>query len=148
MTHGVNPDSRSARKVFEAARRHGIPVMVHTGSGVPFADPMSLFKITKEYADVKIVMAHSGMLVFSGNAAKLIDERPNLYGDSTWTPGFLVKNWTMAYGPRIMFASDHADNTAPEIEKIITCGLVEEDQRQIFAATAVAVFNLKQRRTS
>jgi predicted TIM-barrel fold metal-dependent hydrolase len=146
MAHGVNPDSRSGRKVFEAARRHGIPVMVHTGSGFPFADPMSLLKIAKEYPDVKIVMAHSGMLVFSGNAAKVFEACPNVYGDSTWTPGFLVKDWTRAYGPRIMFASDHADNTPAEIEKIKTCGLNEQEQRQVFSETAVSVFNLKNRR--
>ena len=142
LAHGVNPDSRSGRKVFEAARRHGIPVMVHTGSGAPFADPMSLYKIAKEYSDVKIVMAHSGMLVFSGNAAKVLESCPNVYGDSTWTPGFLVRDWTRAYGPRIMFASDHADNAAAEIEKIKTCGLTDREQQQVFAANAIAVFNL------
>jgi predicted TIM-barrel fold metal-dependent hydrolase len=148
MAHGVNPGSQSGRKVFDAARRHSIPVMVHTGSGAPFADPTSLLNIAKEYPDVTIVMAHSGMLVFSGNAAKVFEACPNVYGDSTWTPGFLIKDWTRDYGPRIMFASDQADNTAAEIEKIRTCGLSEQEQRQVFSATAVAVFNLETRRTA
>jgi predicted TIM-barrel fold metal-dependent hydrolase len=107
---------------------------------------MSLYGISEEFSDVKIVMAHSGMLVFSGNAAKILAARPNVYGDSTWTPGFLVRDWTRAFGPRIMFASDHADNAPAEIEKIKTCGLTEQEQRQVFADTAVSVFNLKNRR--
>jgi hypothetical protein len=147
MAHGVNPDSQSGRKVFDAARSHGVPVMVHTGSGAPFADPISLYRIAKEYPDVKIVMAHSGMLVFSDNAARVYEACPNVYGDSTWTPGFLIKSWTRSYGPRFMFASDVADNTAAEMEKIKTCGLSEDEQRQVFAATAVSVFNLKSART-
>ena len=58
LAHGVNPDTESGRKAFNAARKHRIPLMVHTGSGVPFAGPVNLIGLAKEYADVKIVMAH------------------------------------------------------------------------------------------
>ncbi|MFQ5998221.1 MAG: amidohydrolase family protein, partial [Candidatus Bathyarchaeia archaeon] len=37
--HAVNPLGRSADKVFKAAKKLGIPVMVHTGPGVPFSLP-------------------------------------------------------------------------------------------------------------
>jgi predicted TIM-barrel fold metal-dependent hydrolase len=85
---------------------------------------MSLYRIAKEYADVKMVMAHSGMLVFSGNAARVLEACPNVYGDSAWTPGFPVR------------------------DRIRACGLTEQEQRQVFSDTAVAVFNLKTRRTA
>ena len=145
LASGVNPDSKSGRKAFEAAKKHGIALMVHTGSGAPFADPVSLLKIAGEYSDVKIVMAHSGMLVYAGNAAKVFETCPNVYGDSTWTPGFLIKEWEKTFGPRIMFASDQASNTASEIVKIQTCGLSEKEQQNVFSATAVRVFNLEKR---
>jgi|BioPla2DNA2_1021312.scaffolds.fasta_scaffold142915_1 hypothetical protein len=38
----------------------GVPVMVHTGSGAPFADPISLIGILKYFKDMKIVLAHAG----------------------------------------------------------------------------------------
>ena len=58
LAHGVNPDTQSGRMAFNAARKLRIPLMVHTGSGVPFAGPVNLIGLAKEYADVKIVMAH------------------------------------------------------------------------------------------
>ncbi len=145
MASAVNPDSRSGRKAFEAARKYRIPVMVHTGSGFPFSDPLNLLGIGKEYHDIKIIMAHCGMMVFAGNASKVLASLPNVYGDSSWTPGFLIKEWARTYGPRVMFASDHADNTEAEITKIKTCGLKKEEEKAVLGGTAIEVFNLKER---
>jgi len=146
MASGVNPASRSGRKAFDAGRKHAVPVMVHTGSGFPFADPAGLLTIAQEYADVSIVMAHCGMLVFSGNAEKVLERCPNVYGDTTWTPGFLILQWVKAFGPRMMFASDLADNTAAELEKIRTCGLGGEEIDRVLGGTAIEVFGLKKTR--
>ena len=34
--------------------------MVHTGNGVPFADPINLAYIAKDFNDVPIIIAHAG----------------------------------------------------------------------------------------
>lgn len=142
MASGVNPDSRSGRKAFESARAHGVPLMVHTGSGFPFADPAGLLDIAREYSDVKIIMAHCGMLVFAANAEKVLASCPNVYGDTSWTPGFLIRSWVRKFGPRLMFASDHADNTAAEMAKIQTCGLGEPETASVMGETARGLFSL------
>jgi predicted TIM-barrel fold metal-dependent hydrolase len=143
MASGVNPNSVSGRKAFEAARRHNMPLMVHTGAGVPFAGPVNLLPLAREYQDVKIVMAHCGQIVFANEAAAVLADCPNVYGDTSWSPGFILKNWARAFGDRFMLGSDHADNTGTELAKIRTVGLTEAEQDAFLYRTAADVFGLE-----
>ncbi len=145
LASGVDPASKAGRRAFDAARKHTVPLMVHTGSGVPFADPVRLIDLAKEYEDVKIIMAHCGMLVFAGNAAQVFASCKNVYGDTSWVPGFLLKEWIRTYGPRLMLASDLAENMGTELAKIKTYGFTQEEQELILGKTALEVFNLKDR---
>lgn len=140
---GVNPNSKSGRKTFDAAKKYGIPIMVHTGSGFPFSGPVNLIKLAKEYVDLKIIMAHCGQIIFANEAAIAFDLCPNVYGDTSWTPGLFIKNWIRLYGERLMLGSDHPDNLRTELTKIKTVGLTKEEQKSIFEKTAIDVFNLK-----
>jgi predicted TIM-barrel fold metal-dependent hydrolase len=142
IAHGVNPNTEAGRKTFEAARKYKIPLMVHTGAGIPFASPVNLIGLAKEYSDVKIIMAHCGMLIFANEAAVVFDSCKNVYGDSSWSPGFFIKNWLRTYGHRIMLGSDHADNTGTELAKIRTVGLDLEEQESVLGGTAIEVFKL------
>jgi predicted TIM-barrel fold metal-dependent hydrolase len=141
---GVIPNTKSGRKCFDDARRHNIPLMVHTAPD-SFSDPIGLLDLAREYSDVKIILAHCGMVVAASNAAKMFELCPNVYGDSSWTPGFLIKNWVRAYGPRIMFATDMEENARAELAKIRNSDLSEEELKAVLYDTAVEVFNLKDR---
>jgi hypothetical protein len=57
---GVNPNSKAGRKWFDAARKYAVPIMVHTGAGIPFASPANLVTLAEEYDEVNIVLAHAG----------------------------------------------------------------------------------------
>ena len=116
--------------------------MVHTGSGMPFASPVNLIGIAKEYPDVKIIMAHCGMSLLADEAAEALASCPNIYGDTSWTKGYLIRKWVRKYGPRMMLASDHAENIGTELAKIRTYGFTEDEQKSIFEKTAVEVFTL------
>jgi len=140
---GVHPNSKCGRKVFNIAQRYRIPVMVHTGSGVPFAAPINLVPVAKDYPNVKIIMAHCGSMILADEAATALSLCPNIYGDTSWTAGYLLLNWVRAYGPKIMFASDLADNFETELAKIKTYGFTTDEQKSIFETTALNVFNLK-----
>jgi predicted TIM-barrel fold metal-dependent hydrolase len=142
IAHGVNPNTKSGRKAFEAAQRHGIPLMVHTGAGVPFAGPVNLIGLAGEYPDVKIIMAHCGMMLLANEAAAVFNACDNVYGDSSWTPGFYIKNWLREYGHRFMLGTDHADNTGTELAKIRTVGLTSGEQESVLGRTAAGVFTL------
>jgi predicted TIM-barrel fold metal-dependent hydrolase len=142
LASGVNPGSRAGRRAFEAASRFGVPLMIHTGAGVPFAGPINLIPLAIEYADVTIVMAHCGHIIFANEAAAVFDACPNVYGDTSWSPGFVLKQWCRKYGPRFMLGTDHADNTGTELAKIRTVGLTPGEQSQFLGDTAVKVFGL------
>jgi len=140
---GVNPNSKSGRKAFDAARKYKVPVMVHTGSGVPFAGPVNIIELAKEYSDVKIIMAHCGEIVFANEAAAVFNLCSNVYGDTSWVPGYNIQNWIKKYGKRFMLGSDHADNLLTELTKIRTIGLTEDEQESILEKTSFEVFNIK-----
>ena len=145
LASGVNPDSRAGRKALNAAREFNVPLMIHTGAGVPFAGPVNLIPLAQEYADVKIVMAHCGHIIFANEAAAVLRACPNVYGDTSWSPGFVLKRWCRTYGPRFMLGTDHADNTGTELAKIRTVGLTTEEQTQFLESTAIEVFGLKEK---
>lgn len=143
FAHAVNPAGKDGRKVFRLASELGVPVMVHTGSGIPFANPSNLISAAEEYPDVKIIMAHCGQMVLSGEVSTVMKHCGNIYADVSWTGGFLVRHWVHDFGAnRFMFGSDHADNACTELSKIKSCGIGEEEQEWILHKTAEAVFKL------
>ena len=142
LAHGVNPSSKAGRRAFDAAREHRIPLMVHTGAGVPFAGPVNLIDLAKEYAELKIIMAHCGQIVFANEAAAVFAACDNVYADTSWTPGFFIKNWIRTYGPRFMLGTDHADNTGTELAKIRTVGLDPDEEDAVLGATGRDVFSI------
>ncbi|MFW6139086.1 MAG: amidohydrolase family protein [Spirochaetota bacterium] len=144
LAFGVNPDSVSGRKAFEAARKHHLPIMVHTGSGIPFAGPVNLLSLAEEYPEVPIIMAHCGQIILANEAAVMFKLCKNVYGDTSWSPGFILRDWIRSFPNRIMLGSDHADNTQTEIAKIKTAHLTQKEQRAVFQATAMDVFKLKE----
>jgi len=142
IAHGVNPNTKAGRRVFDAAQKYRIPLMVHTGAGVPFAGPVNLIGMAKEYPYVQIIMAHCGMIIFANEAVAVFDACENVYGDTSWSPGFFIKNWLRTYGHRLMLGSDHADNIGTELAKIRTVGLTPEEQESLLGGTAAQVFKL------
>ena len=142
LAHGVNPNSKAGKRAFDAAREHCIPLMVHTGAGVPFAGPVNLIDLAKEYAELKIIMAHCGQIVFANEAAAVFAACDNVYADTSWTPGFFIKNWIRTHGPRFMLGTDHADNTGTELAKIRTVGLDPDEENAVLGETGRDVFSI------
>jgi len=142
LAFGVNPGSQAGRRAFEAAREWNVPLMVHTGAGIPFSSPVNLIPLALEYAELRIVMAHCGHIVFANEAAAVFERCPQVYGDTSWSPGHLLRAWSRTHGPRLMLGTDHADNTGTELAKIRTVGLTPAEQHAILEGTASAVFSL------
>lgn len=141
FAHAVNPAGRDGRKVFELARKLDIPVMIHTGAGIPFANPTNLIPIANDYPDVKIVLAHCGMMIMAGEMPIVLKNRPNVYADITWTGGFMVRRWSETFGAdRFLYGSDHADNAGSELAKVRTSGIPQEHQDWILAKSALSVY--------
>lgn len=73
IAHGVNPNTQAGRKAFEAAQKQDIHLMVHTCAGVPFAGAINLICLAKEYHELKIIMAHCGVMLFAKEAVAVFD---------------------------------------------------------------------------
>lgn len=143
LAHAVNPILSSGHKVFEAASDLGIPVMVHTGAGVPWALPSAIIPIAMEFPKLKIVLAHCGSAIFSAEAALAARLCSNIYLETSWMPSTAVRNFCRTLGAdRIMFGSDSAENTAAELAKYRTIGLTSEELEWCLGKTAAKVFGI------
>jgi len=141
--HAVNPTGKHGRRVFDAAETLGVPVMVHTGAGIPWAAPSLLRPIAKERANLKIILAHAGAGILSGEADQLAADVPNVYLEPSWCGGHLIRSWVRRLGAdRVMLGSDHADNAATELAKYRSIGLTEEELEWTLGRAAAEVFGL------
>ncbi len=141
--HAVNPSQSVGRKVFEAALDLAVPIMVHTGSGIPWSLPSVLIPIARDFPDLSIILAHSGGSMFASEAALAAQLSPNIHLEASWLPGFTVRRLCRTLGAdRIMFGSDHGDNVATELTKFRSIGLTDEELELCLGKTAAKVFKI------
>jgi len=147
FAHGVNPLGHDGRKVFTLANKLKIPVMVHTGSGIPWSDPSLLHPIAEEYPNLKIIVAHAGMMVFALEATYLAKKHANVFLECSWTSGSLIREWIRHIGKdRVMFGSDHADNAPTELAKYRSIGLTNEEINWVLGKTTSFIFGLEEKK--
>ncbi|MBO3804086.1 MAG: amidohydrolase [Candidatus Brockarchaeota archaeon] len=143
LAHAINVNQSAGRRVFEAASDLGIPVMVHTGSGIPWSLPSALIPVAKEFRNLKVILAHSGGPMFSSEAVLAAQLCPNVYLETSWIPSITIKSFVKSVGAdRIMFGSDHGSNAATELVKFRTAGLGREELEACLGRTAAAVFKI------
>lgn len=143
LGYGVNPRSRDARTVFEVAQELSIPVMIHTGSGLPWALPALWIPLAQAFPDVSVVLAHAGMGIFTAEAHLAASLCDNVYLETSWAkPGEL--GWLIEeLGPeRIMMGGDLNSNLAVELFKFRSLNLSEYALSQCLGGTAIRVFSL------
>ena len=141
--HAVNPAGRDGLRVVELARELKVPVMYHTGAGIPFANPANLMPVAERFPDVPLVIAHCGMMILAGETHTAMQRYDNLYADITWTGGFMLREWIRELGAhRFMFGTDHADNCGTELAKVRTIGLTPEEQTWVLGKAALQVYRL------
>jgi uncharacterized protein len=147
--HAVNPMGSDARTVFEVAHDLGVPVMVHTGPGLPFADPAMVLPRAREFPDVTVVLAHAGSGMFTGPAVAVAKACSNVVLETSWCRGEDI-GWMIAeLGPRrVMFGTDLVSNVATELAKYRSLGLTEEQWRDSLGRTAIEIFKLEVERGS
>jgi predicted TIM-barrel fold metal-dependent hydrolase len=143
LAHAVNPVLSAGRRVFETAFDLGIPVMVHTGSGIPWALPSAVMSMAVEFPSQKIILAHSGSAIFSNEASLAAKMCPNIFLETSWMPSISVREFCKTLGAnRIMFGSDHSENMASELAKYYTIGLSDEEIGWCLGKTAKTVFKI------
>jgi predicted TIM-barrel fold metal-dependent hydrolase len=143
LAHAVGPDLKAGRLVVETANELGIPVMVHTGAGVPFALPSAVVPVAQRNPETKIVLAHSGGPLFSDEALLAAQLCPNVYLEASWISYDRVRTYSQTIGAqRVMMGADHAANLPVELAKFRAAGLTEEELEWCLGRTAAEFFGL------
>lgn len=143
IAHAVHPGSRDGYHVFEVAQKLEVPVMVHTGAGIPFADPASLFEVVKDFNSLKIILAHSGSDLFFQQALMLARKWDNVYLEPSWLSIINIRKILEDIGPeKVMFSSDHALNVPVELTKYRTLINDKNKLERVLSGTVREVFNL------
>lgn len=141
--HGVNPLSADGDFVFSTGHDLGIPVMVHTGPGVPFALPALCIPAARKYPGLKIVLAHAGFAVFSAEAQVAASVCGNLYLETSWCISEDIRWMISTIGPdRVMMGSDLPSNVPVEVAKYKALELDPQVYARVTGGNAVNVFKL------
>ena len=143
IAHAAHPSSRDAMHVYEIARALQVPVMVHTGAGVPFADPISLAKAAGAFRDVIIVMAHAGSEMHNQQATYLARQFDNIYLEPSWVGVIGTGRMIRELGSsKILYSSDVVENIPVEMTKYRSLVKSPADLDNIFYKNAISVFRL------
>jgi predicted TIM-barrel fold metal-dependent hydrolase len=143
LAHAVSPASRAGRRAFEAAAAFGVPLMIHTGSGLPWAAPGLILPAARDFPGVRVVMAHSGMMVFAVEALPVAEACPNVWLETSWTGGPHVRRFVRTLGPeRVLFGADHGDNVATELTKHRTIGLADHELEWVLGRAAAELYGV------
>ncbi len=74
----IAPTHPAADKIFRVATELQIPVMIHTGNGLPNALPSLAIPIARRYPELRIVLAHAGGGTFGADAIVVAQECGNV----------------------------------------------------------------------
>ncbi|MEA5002709.1 MAG: amidohydrolase family protein [Christensenella sp.] len=139
----VNPMAKVGEMMWKVCDEFKIPIMVHTGTGIPFSLPAHCIGRAKQFPNVKCIFAHSGMILGAGEVFLAADECSNIYMDTSWTAAHHIEHMVKHYGAkRVMFAGDEASNIPSELAKYNTIDLTEEEWQWCMGRAANEVFRL------
>lgn len=141
--HATHPSSKDARFVWEVCRELKVPIMIHTGAGIPFSDPISLEMALRDFKDVPCVMAHAGSEMHNQQAIYIAEKYDNVYLEPSWVGVIGVSNMIKRLGcGRIMFSSDNINQMPVELAKYRQLIKNEDELEKVLYKNAKEVFKL------
>lgn len=144
IAHACHPSSADALHVFEVCRGLGVPLMMHTGAGIPFSDPMSCVKALDGFRDVTVVLAHAGGDMHHQQARYLARKYDNVYLEPSWSGTIAVSNMLRELGSgKILFSSDNVYQIPVELAKYRSVITDERDLERVLYKNLVEVYRLK-----
>jgi uncharacterized protein len=141
----MSPTHPEAEKIYRAASDLDIPVMIHTGNGLPNALPSLCIPVARKYPHLRLVLAHAGGGTFGADALVTAQVCPNVYLETSWVTVNDLKAMVDGLGPeRLMFGTDLVANMPVELAKYRAIGLTEGQLEWCLGRTAKEVFRLGQ----
>lgn len=123
MYAGFSPDSRQLDYLWEYATRHGLPVLLHTGTTfidrapLEYTLPRLLDNVATRFPEQKLILAHLGH-PYEGECVVTIRKHPNAYADCSalhYRPFQLYHSLMLVqeYGvwDKVLFGSDYPFTT-------------------------------------
>jgi predicted TIM-barrel fold metal-dependent hydrolase len=144
MQHLTSPLMANANKVFDAAADLGVPIIVHTGPGVPWALPALSIPQARRHPDLPIILAHAGFAVYTAEAYVAASECDNIYLEPSWCAIYEMKWLIKELGTdRILFGSDLPENLPVELTKYKSLNLPPDDLAACLGGTAARLFQIE-----
>ena len=138
----LNPLSPRSDFLFEAAREFRLPVVVHTGTGAPYALPSLYILPARKFPDLPIVLGHAGGGLYVAEAIVAAVVCPNIYVElSSLMPHHIREVLAHVAPSRLMIGSDLPESLEPEMSKILGLDLAPEAKRDILWNTGRRVFD-------
>ena len=143
MGHNISPLSPLCDKVYEAARRYRVPVLIHTGLGIPFSFPSLAVEPARRFSDVRFVLCHAGFAVYTDEAIVAAKLCENIVLEPSWCPTYAVSKMIDNVGiDRMIMGSDHLNNLPVELAKWKALNLSENQLEQVFFYNPNDLFQL------
>ncbi len=147
LGHNLPPTHPQAEKVFRQAAELGVPVIVHTGLGAPWALPSLCIPPARKYRGVSVILAHAGWGIYSAEAMVAAEVCDNIWLEPSWCPSYMARQMIDRFGAdRVLFGSDHLSNLPVELVKYRSIGLAAGDLDKVLGLNAQRVFPLTQSR--
>lgn len=141
--HGSSPLTPQSQKAFETAVKLNIPVIIHTGNGVPCALPSLAIPVAKAYPELSMVLAHSGAGMYGAEALIAAQQCPNITLEPSLTTVMDIPSFIRKLGAEpVMFGTDIPLNASAELGKYKALHLTEEPYAWVHEGTARRVFRL------
>ncbi len=139
-------DDKIVHPVMEFARQYKVPVFIHCGHP-PYSLPWSIALLAEEFPDVNVTMLHMGHGhgVYIDASIKMARRLDNLYLEISGMPmpSKIKEAYETVGSDRVMFGIDSPfHQPSVEIQKVLTSGLNEEQQKRVFYDNAAKLLNL------
>jgi uncharacterized protein len=137
----INPVSPRSDFFFEAALRHDLTVIAHTGDGLPLSAPSLFIAPARRFPELRIVLGHAGGSIFYLEAIVAASVCPNLTIElSSLMPHHVLDVLGHVPSDRLLIGSDLPENAEAEIGKILGLPVPEADKHNILWHTAERLF--------
>lgn len=138
----LNPVSRRSDFLFETATQYRMPVIVHTGSGVPFSLPSLYILPARRFPEAALILGHAGGSVYMLETIVAATVCPNIYIEvSSLMPHHVLEILHHVPASRLMAGADLPESLETEMHKLLPLEIPEPDKRAILWETPRRVFD-------
>jgi uncharacterized protein len=128
--------------LYETALEFKLPIIIHTGTGTPYALPSLYQVVAQRFPELKIILAHcGGGGLFFAEAIVAAQTCQNIWLElSTLMPHHILQVLKHIPATRLMIGSDLPENLTTELFKIHSLAVADEIKQAIFWTTAHELF--------